>query len=274
MDKLPISTFIITLNEADRIGRAISSVIQWVDEVVVVDSGSTDDTVEVAKSLGAQVYFNDWNGYGLQKRFGEDRCKNEWILNLDADEEATEALSKEIEALFFQGFPPKSAYWIHIHDLFPGETKPSRFSYPNNQIRLYNKTVVRFSKRPVHDTVEIPKDTGTLNETLLHYSHRSLAHAVEKLNLYTDEQLADMLETGRAISTWRLYVEFPLTFCKSLFLRKHIFRGVPGFTYSLVYAFRRFLRVAKRIEFDRINNLDTQRRTSQEDRETLNPSVQ
>ncbi len=88
-DRLPLSVFIIARDEADRIARPIESVIGWVDEVIVIDSGSTDETVAVAEQLGARVIRNDWPGYGPQKRFGEDQCRNDWLLNLDADEEVT-----------------------------------------------------------------------------------------------------------------------------------------------------------------------------------------
>jgi len=85
----PISVYIVAKNEADRIGRAVRSVVQWVDEVIVVDSGSEDATVLVASEAGARVLYHAWPGYGPQKRFGEDQCRNEWLLNLDADEEVS-----------------------------------------------------------------------------------------------------------------------------------------------------------------------------------------
>ena len=85
-NKLPISCFIIAQDEADRITNTIESVIDFVDEVIVIDSGSTDGTQDLARQLGCKVFFNKWNGYGPQKRFGEDCTKNEWLLNLDADE--------------------------------------------------------------------------------------------------------------------------------------------------------------------------------------------
>ena len=98
--KLPISCFIIAKNEADRISKTIESVIDIVDEVIVIDSGSTDGTQNLAKELGCKVFFNKWSGYGPQKRFGEDCTKNEWLLNLDADE----YLSHEIKSEILQTF--------------------------------------------------------------------------------------------------------------------------------------------------------------------------
>src|SRR4030042_3183310 len=110
MEKLPISVFIIAKNEADRISVAILAVRDWVDEVIVIDSGSSDDTVAVSVSLGARVVFNEWRGYGPQKVFGESLCSNEWLLNLDADEEISPQLGTEIRALFGQGEPACSAF--------------------------------------------------------------------------------------------------------------------------------------------------------------------
>src|SRR5438105_2601638 len=123
IDKLPISVFIIALNEADRIGCAIESVREWVDEIIVIDSGSSDDTVKLADSMGARVLYHAWKGYGLQKRFGEEQCRNRWLLNLDADEEITPALAEEIQGLFADGEPELAGFILRIRDLLPGETK-------------------------------------------------------------------------------------------------------------------------------------------------------
>ena len=112
MKSCPISVFIIAQDEADRIPLTIRSVIDWVDEVLVIDSGSSDDTVAVSEKLGAMVVFNAWKGYGPQKVYGEKLCKNDWVLNLDADEEITDALRDEIIALFESGEPKEKVYRI------------------------------------------------------------------------------------------------------------------------------------------------------------------
>ena len=110
--KLPISVFIITKNEEDRVARAIKSVIDWVDEVLVIDSGSTDNTVELAKTLGAKTSFHEWHGYGIQKRHGESLCKNDWIFNVDADEEVLPSLRDAITQLFKENRFPHAAYRV------------------------------------------------------------------------------------------------------------------------------------------------------------------
>src|SRR5262245_51055575 len=125
---LPLSVFIITLNEADRVGRAIASVKDWAAEVIVIDSGSTDGTQELCRTLGAKVIHHDWPGYGEQKRFGEEQCHESWLLNIDADEIIPEALAAEIKALFANGEPPCAAYSIDMRDMLPGEKTAPPFA--------------------------------------------------------------------------------------------------------------------------------------------------
>src|SRR4051795_10251899 len=121
---LPLSVFIIAQDEADRIGDAIRAVRDLSDDVVVVDSGSTDATPAVAVGLGARVISNPWPGYGPQKRFAEEQCRHEWLLNADADEVVPPELKTAIRALFASGEPPRNAYRLGIAEIFPGEATP------------------------------------------------------------------------------------------------------------------------------------------------------
>lgn len=247
MTVLPLSIFVITLNEADRLPRTLASVKGLSDDIVVVDSGSTDGTPKLAASLSARVFFNEWPGYGKQKRFAEEQCRHHWLLNLDADEELTPALAEEIRALFAQGEPPLPGYTIPVRDLLPGEKRLSRFAHTNRVLRLYDRRRARFSESPVHDSVILPEGaaTGALTAPALHYSFRSLAHAVEKMNHYTSAQSADLQRRGKKISLLRAVCEFKIAFCKAYFLRGYILRGFPGFAVAMQYGFARFLRLAK-----------------------------
>lgn len=254
--KLPISVFIIAKNEADRIATTINSVKDWVDEVVVIDSGSSDDTVSVATFLGARVLYNEWEGYGLQKRFGEDECSNNWLLNLDADEEVTEELAKEIQELFATGEPSFSGYIIKVRDLIRGEKKFAPLAHTNHCLRLYNREKGRFSDSPVHDSVimQIGGTVGKLKTSIRHRSFRDITHAIEKMNSYTSAQ-ADNLNSkgGLAFAYLRLFFEFPVSFFKAYIFRLYILRGMRGFIYANIYAFGRLMRVAKYLEL-RCNN--------------------
>ncbi len=247
--KLPISCFIIALNEADRIAGAIESVKEWVDEVIVIDSGSTDGTVEIAENLGAKTFHNDWNGYGLQKRFGETKCKNTWILNIDADERISEELRVEIANLF-NPLPTCDIYKIHICDVFAHESKPAPWAFGYWQYRLYNINFGRFSDSTVHDTVRpIPTaKTQKLKAKMHHHSIRSVEWMIAKCNRYSDMQAADIINKKRKISVLRLISEFPISFLKAYFLRRWCLYGVWGVIISYNFAFCRFLRLAKVFE--------------------------
>ena len=246
---LPISVFIITLNEEDRIEKAIRSVISWVDEVIVVDSGSTDRTTELAEALGAKVSFNAWPGYGLQKRHGEDLCRNDWLLNIDADEAVTPELRDKIRSIFAEG-PDFDIYKIEILDVFAHEEEPKKWAYGYWQYRLYHKSAGRFSDSTVHDTVR-PLDHARitkLDEKIAHHSVRSIQWSVEKMNRYSDMQRDDMIAKGRRISPWRLLFEFPVSFLKSYILRRSYKYGFWGVILAHNYAYSRFLRIAKAYE--------------------------
>lgn len=247
--KLPISVFIIAQDEADRIVTTIGSVREWADEVIVIDSGSRDNTVKVSESLGAKTFYNPWPGYGLQKRFGEDQCKHRWLLNLDADEEITPELAEEIRQLFAHGEPQKAAYVVHVRDLLPGETRLAPLAHTNFCIRLYNREKARFSDSPVHDSVIVGNgEVGECKHPILHRSFRSLAHAIEKMNGYTTAQAHHLLKSGMTMPKLRLIVEFPAAFFKAYILRLYCLRGVHGLVYATLYAFARVTRIAKYLE--------------------------
>lgn len=246
----PLSVFIIALNEADRIGRTIAAVRSLSDDIVLVDSGSTDGTQALAESLGARVIHHDWPGYGQQKRFAEEQCRHAWLLNIDADEVIPPDLASEIESLFAHGEPAQDAYKIRIAEIFPGEGAPHRFAYALSPVRLYRSDKGRYSPSPVHDRVDLVPGArvGKLSGTIHHYSVRSLGEQMEKLNAYSDAQADDLDKRGEELSALRLGLEFPANFLKAYIGRRHALRGVYGFMTAMNYGFYRYLRVAKHWE--------------------------
>lgn len=247
MTRLPISVFIIAKNEADRISRAILGVRDWVDEVIVVDSGSTDDTVALSASLGARTVFNAWTGYGPQKVFAENQCRNKWLLNLDADEEITPDGAAEIQALFKTGEPATKIFDIRFLELRPYETQPRRFPLVKVYTRLYHRDFAGFRPSPVHDSV-VPKDSariGKLKAGAWHRSLRSHAHTVAKINSYTSMQAEDNFRKGRNFGPLIVIFTPLLSFLRAYFLRGYMFYGIEGIADAQIYAFSRLLRVAK-----------------------------
>lgn len=248
-EPLPLSVFIIAKNEGDRIANTIRSVKAIAAEVIMVDSGSTDNTMQAAEEEGATVYYHKWKGYGPQKRFAEEQCHHDWLLNLDADEIASDELVEEIRGLFEGNLEDHSGYTMRVYNMLPGEKRLPAHTQVNTCLRLYNKNHARFSDSPVHDSVIVREGTtAALRSAIYHPSFRSLDHAIDKMNRYSTMQAEDMLARDIGSFTPRLYVEFMACFIKAYFFRGYIFRGTRGFSYAMVYAFSRFARLAKHHE--------------------------
>jgi glycosyltransferase involved in cell wall biosynthesis len=244
MRRVPVSCFLISKNEADRIARTIRSVRDWVDEVVVVDSESTDDTVSIALAEGARVITQSWLGFGPQKRFAEDQCRNAWVFNLDCDEIVTPELVREILALFADGDPEFAAYGMPLQMVYPGWEKPRPFARDQWYIRLYDRRVVRFRNSNVHDAVVTDGQTvGRLRSPIHHFSMRSFADMRRKLN----ERIWLMVENTKPNSTGsigvRLFTEFPMNFFKYYIVRRHCMGGFTGLYYASIQASYRFLKI-------------------------------
>lgn len=249
-DRIPVSVFIIAKNEADRIGYTLKSVLGWTDEVYVIDSGSTDETVSISRELGAHVLFNEWPGYGPQKNFGESLCRNKWVINLDADEEVTPELRASIMALFANGKEPeKKTYTFPRKLLHFADDSPTSFTRIDKPLRLYHLDYAGFKNSTVHDSVELKRtdagDPVELKGILLHRCFRSYKHATDKINFYSTMQAEDMFNKGRRPSGLRIVIEPVYSFLKAYFLRGYILRGMSGYIESVLYAFGRTLRLAK-----------------------------
>jgi glycosyltransferase involved in cell wall biosynthesis len=247
--KLPVSCFIIAKNEADRLPRTIESVRDLVDEVVVVDSGSTDGTVEIAERLGARVIYNAWPGFGQQKRFGEMQCRNDWLLNLDADEVVSAALAHDMRALFAAGEPPRAAYGTRDLVVYPGRTKPRPFANDQFYYRLYDRRRVRFADSTLFDSVQLGSYAGgRLKGPLHHFTVRSMSDLIAKCDERASYNATHARKKSRAILGVRLVTEFPLAFGKYYLVRGHVFGGIIGFQFAMITAFYRFVRIVRMLE--------------------------
>ena len=247
---IPISAFIIVKNEEKRLPRTISALKPWVDEIIVVDSGSSDRTVELARSLGAKVSHNDWKGYGSQKSFAERLCRNMWVLNVDADEVVTPALAAEIQALFSGGRAPEpSAYRLKILTVYPGDAKPRLWANDYNEVRLYHQSVGAYREHSVHDRVILRNTMPMqLRQPIFHHSFLSFSHIIEKNNHFSSFRSQNSQPRSCSYLKFRLAIEFPLNFLKCYFGRRHIFGGCKGFYFALCHAFMRTTRIAKMLE--------------------------
>lgn len=246
---LPLSVFIIARDEEARLARTLRPLRALSDDIVLVDSGSSDGTVAIAESFGARVLFRAWEGYGQQKRFAEEQCRHPWLLNVDADEVVTEALAAEIGALLSPAPPPPGAYNIPILTVYPGDERPRRFARDYNVVRLYHRAAGSYRPHPSHDRVELqgvrPRQ---MRGALWHYPIVSWHGFAEKLNGFSTFQAGLPSQHSDISLKLRLLSEFPVNFLKSYFLRAHVTGGWKGFYFALNQAFMRTSRIAKMLE--------------------------
>lgn len=248
---LPISAFIITKNEEARLPAALAALADWIDEIIVVDSGSTDRTVKIAKAAGATVLHREWTGYGPQKRYAEQHCRNDWVLNIDADEVVTSALAQEIRGLCSAVKPPEpGAFKVRILTVYPGDSEPRPFANDYNVVRLYHRDAGQFRDHPVYDRVLLKKGTAPrqLDAPIFHHSYISFEHVIEKSNTFSSFRSAHSKHRSPALLAMRLLTEFPVNFVKSYIFRRHCTGGWKGFYFSLCHAFMRTSRIAKMLE--------------------------
>lgn len=246
---VPLSVFIIAKDEAARLPVTLSAV-GFADEIVVVDSGSEDATREIAEAAGARVAHRDWTGYGPQKVFAESLCRNDWVLNLDADEVVSDALAAEIVQLFLTGSPAPGAYTLPILNVYPGETSPRPFANDYRVVRLYHRSIASYRDHPLFDRVDLVPGhhASHLRGPVLHHPLTSWAHFVEKENRYTSFQAENARPRPGLSLRLRLVAEFPYQFLKFYVFRRHVFGGWKGFFFALSAAYARTLRIAKMIE--------------------------
>lgn len=233
-DACPLSIFVITLNEADRLGATLEAARQVSDDIVVVDSGSTDSTVQVAKDLGARVIHNDWQGFGPQKRFAEEQCRHDWLLNLDADEVLSDQAIAEIKALFAEGTPPKSGYYLNVVTIYPGKAKPRPFADFYRINRLYDRSKMRYSESRTDDRViDGGQALGQINGPVWHYSFRQISDIAPKMESYARQQVHEKAyKRTEAGLKARMLIEYPVNLMRYLFGRRHITGGVLGICYA------------------------------------------
>jgi len=239
----PVSVVIITLNEASRLKDALDSVA-WADERIVVDSGSTDDTVAIARANADRVEVRSWTGYADQKNYAASLARHDWILSLDADERVTPALAAEIGALM-AGSPGAEAFRIPRVTFHLGRWVRTTDWYPDYQLRLYDRRAARWTGRHVHEAVTVDGKTGQLRGELEHYAYRDIADHLETIDRYTTLAARQMQENGRRAGLLQMAGHPPLAFLRNYLAHGGIRDGAAGFIISAMNAYYVFLKFAK-----------------------------
>jgi glycosyltransferase involved in cell wall biosynthesis len=238
-----ISTTIITFNEESHIKAACESVV-WADEIVVVDSESTDATREIAAACGARVITNPWPGFGAQKQFAVEQAQHEWIFSLDADERVSDELKKSIESLK-QKSDLADGYVMARRTFYQGRWIRGGGWYPDRQLRLFRKSKGRWKQRHIHESVAM--DPGArverLDGDLLHYTSENAAHHHRMIGeRYAPLAARQMFEEGRRTSVLGVAAAGPAAFIRSLILKGGLRDGFAGFTIASFAAHHAFLK--------------------------------
>ena len=240
---MKISATIIAFNEERNLPRAIES-LRCADEILVVDSGSTDRTVEIAQKLGARVVENPWLGYAKQKNLAAENAAYDWILSLDADESLSEALEGEIWRLKKKG-PEFDAYTMPRMAQYLGRWIHHSGWYPDRKVRLYNRQKARWQGEFVHESVKVDGRVGHFESNLLHFTCDSLSEHLKVMDRYTTLAAEQLLATGQKVTWGRLIFEPPWTFFQTYVLKAGFLDGVEGLAIANMAALYNFVKYAK-----------------------------
>ena len=241
MPKLTVT--VITLNEAAHIDACLASA-GWADEILVVDSGSTDDTVTIAEKRGARVIVRDWPGYSTQKNFAAGQATHDWILSIDADERVTPALADEIRRTL-AAEPAVPGYRMPRVTWYLGRWIRSTDWYPDYQLRLYDRRAARWNTRRVHESVEADRAPGILRHELQHYAYRNISHHLATIDRYTTLAADQWFSEGRRTNGLEMLLHPRFAFLRNYLLRGGFRDGAVGLLVSRMNAYYVFLKLAK-----------------------------
>jgi glycosyltransferase involved in cell wall biosynthesis len=233
---LSLSVVIITFNEEANLARTLQSVV-WADEIIVVDSESTDRTREVAESFQAKFFAEPWKGFPAQKNSALQKASGDWVLSLDADEEVESSLAEEIRKTIAAN-PSASGFWIPRKNFFLGRWIRHGGFYPDPKLRLFRRSAGRFEDRRVHEDLRVEGSTAKLTNNLLHHAYPTLATYLEHMNRYSSLG-AEMLTDGNrrvGFSFVDIVIRPRLTFFYNYVLRAGFLDGREGLLLHLYHA--------------------------------------
>ena len=240
---MKITATIITLNEERNIARAIES-LRCCDEILIIDSGSTDRTVELAQNLGVRVIEAGWRGYSAQKNWAAEQASHDWILSLDADEALSEALEAEIWSLKKSG-PKHDAYTMPRLARYLGRWILHSGWYPDRKVRLYHRAKAVWVGEFVHESVQVKGKVGHLESNILHFTCDSLSEHLRTLDRYTTLAAQEIAARKLKVPLHRIVLDPAWTFLKSYVLQRGFLDGLEGLTIAYMAAFYTFLKYSK-----------------------------
>ncbi len=238
-----VTATLITRNESANIEAALASV-RWADEIIVVDSESTDDTVSLARTFTDRVEIRPWPGYSAQKNYAASIAANDWILSLDADERVTPELATEIQSLL-AAEPAKRGYRVPRISHYLGKWIRGTDWYPDYQLRLYDRRAGTWNGRRVHESVTLSSEPGQLRHDLQHFPYRDISDHLATIDRYTTLAAEQMRADGRVPSVAGVALHPPFAFFRNYVLRGGFKNGSAGLVVSALNSYYVFLKLAK-----------------------------
>jgi len=247
---MKISATVITLNEEQNLAAALES-LSWADEIIVVDSQSSDRTVEIARQFTERIFIRPWPGYSAQKNFAADQASHDWVFNLDADERVSPELCTEIESLKTAGEPQASGFEVPRRTFYLGRWIKHSGWHPDFKLRLYNRTAGRWRGAYVHESVESDGKVERLKGPLLHYTVRNASDHHSRIDRYTTLAAEEMAAQGKRMTAISLLISPLMAFIRAYLFRLGFLDGVPGLAIAYFAAHYVFLKGIKRWEKQR-----------------------
>ena len=253
MIEMKISAVIIAFNEEDRLLDALKSLTDVADEIIVVDSYSTDRTPEITRQAGAVLYQNRFEDYGRQKNFAMQKASHDWVLNLDADERVAPELAQSISELKKNGPPANvAAFAINRKAFYLGRWITHSGWYPDKKVRLFRKANAHWQGR-IHEKLVVKGKTGYLSGVILHYTYRNITDHVHRLSRYTSLQAEEILKQKKKFLLVRVFFLPSTTFIRHYFIKLGFLDGLAGFVIALLSSWATALKYLKAIELKRAN---------------------
>lgn len=244
MEENKISAVIITYNNADTMEETLAA-LKWCDEIVVVDSGSTDRTQEICAQYGCNFSTHPFDGYGPQKQHATGLARNNWILSIDSDERMSEGLVQEIQAIFSAESIPFAGFRIIIALHFMGRLFRYGRESKQSHIRLYNRKFGGFNENKLHEKVILQGKVKQLNNIIIHHSYKNLHHYFEKFNKFSALAVEDAIRNKKKANIFQILVKFQAGFLIIYFYQRNFLNGFPGFVWSVISAFYKFVKYLK-----------------------------
>jgi glycosyltransferase involved in cell wall biosynthesis len=252
LGKIPLSVAIITKNEEENIRQCLQS-IEFAGQIVLVDSGSTDSTLRIASEFNCEIHSEEWRGFGPQKQSAIEKCREPWILVLDADERIPRDTAAFIKKIVTDSDIREAGFSFPRRNYFQGRWIKHAGWWPDRIVRLFRKEAGRMSTAVVHESVEVQGAIGNLDAVIEHYTESRLSKIIQKIDRYSTLGAQTAFKEGKTSSAAGAFMRAFFTFIQDYFFRLGILDGMPGLTLAVTDSINKFCKYAKLNELIKLN---------------------